>query len=168
MDDMRVEEKVASTIFQEKEKIKIGTKEYDIAPPTTATLIQVSRLISKLPEVKLESDEVFFGSLMIAKDCQILGHIAAILILGVDRNTFYHSEEKRLLNRLKSRHAKKVKALSDTLLCECTPKELNSIIVQQLSRMEIGDFFALTTSLCEINILRKTRGVVPTTTASGR
>lgn len=157
---MRVEEKVASTIFQEAGKITIGGKEYPMAPPTTATLIQVSRLISKLPDIKLENDEVFFGSLMIAKECQILGKIAAILILGVDRHIFYHSERKALLNRIKTRHARKVDELADKILFECRPSEVNSFIVGQLSRMEIGDFFGLTTSLCEINILRKTRGVV--------
>ena len=47
-------------------------------------------------------------------------------------------------------------------------KELKIMITKLMERLEIGDFFIITTSLNEINILKATKEVEKKTIASGR
>ncbi|MCC8155482.1 MAG: hypothetical protein LIP01_15645 [Tannerellaceae bacterium] len=47
-----IESKVADTILERKMKLEIGGKYYEVAPPTTATLILVSELVAQLPPYK--------------------------------------------------------------------------------------------------------------------
>ncbi len=156
----KIEGKVAETILQDSEKIKIGKKTYEVRPVSVATLIQVSKLVSKLPNIELKSEEVFYGSLMIAKDCGIIGTIAATLVLGVRKPTLIPTAWEKLLKRLKIASKTKVEKLGEEILFEMTSLELNNLMVSQLKRMGISDFFGLTTSLLEVNILRKTKEVV--------
>lgn len=152
-----IESKVAKTILQKPEIIKIGNETFEVAPPSTATLILLSEAVSKLPDYKLDEDRLLTEVLATAQDCKPLGEIGAILILGAKRiNT------KRKLFRIKSEKDR----LAQKLLTDLTPRELNEVIAKILQSMEIGNFFGLTTSLTEVNLLRQTRGVV--TTASGQ
>lgn len=159
----KIEQKVAETILQDSEKIKIGKMTYEVRPASVATLIQVSRLIAELPDVKLEmnsSEDILVGSLMIANKCDILGLIGATLVLGASKPTNTPPYMERLLKRLKIGFKTKHEKLAEKILFELGSKELNVLIVQQLGKLEIGDFFGLTTSLLDVNILRKTKGVV--------
>lgn len=163
MKDKNIEGKVAETILQEPDKIKIGNKTYEVRPASVATLIQVSRLISRLPDVKLDIEnnaDILVGSLMIANKCEILGEIAATLVLGARKPSNTPQLIKNLLQGLKIGFKSKHEKLGEKILYEYGSKELNSMIVRQLSKLEIGDFFGLTTSLLDVNILRRTKGVV--------
>ena len=162
-----IEEKVAQTILQQPEGMTIGGKTYTIAPPSVATLILVSGGVSRLPHLHLDEDKVIEETLSVAKDCQELGDIAATLILGAkhinDIVESRHTEKKRHLWGLFStehtvvKYETKKERLSRELLEDTTPRDLHNIIAQTLLKMQVGDFFGLTTFLTEINLMRPTK-----------
>lgn len=172
-----IETKVSQTILQQKEEIVIGGKTYTIAPPSVATLILASEVVSHLPQDKLNEDKIVEETLSIAKECREIGDLAAILILGAkhinDRVERREKRRKRFLWGLihvdrEVRVAETAKeALSRELLEDTTPKDLHQAIARILLKMQVGDFFGLTTFLTEINLIRPTK-VVTDLTASGQ
>lgn len=169
---MTIEQKVAKEILQMPEEIKIGGRTYEAAPPSIATLILVSEAISQLPRLELDNDNVATGSLRTAKDCRKIGEILAVLLLGAkhirEGQEMPQGGLHRLFRWLSWRGRKDtVEELSGRLLEELSPHELQSLLARLLARMELADFFALTTFLQEVNLTRPTK-VVNGTTASGR
>ena len=169
-----LEEKAADTILQRAAKVKIGGKEYEAAPPSIATLILVSEAVSRLPQRKLDNKSIVSECLAVAKDCRPLGDIAAIMILGArhinDKTNDPHTEQKGWFRRLFSRKSKivtKKEALAQEIIDTYTPSELHGLITMLLQRMDLADFFALTTFLTEVNLLRQTK-VETGTTAYGQ
>lgn len=173
------EQKVSDTILQKPIEVTVGGKKYTAAPASTATLILVSEAISLLPHARLDPDRLVEDSLSIAKDCRPLGDIAAILLLGAKNltgtvKTRQNVEKRRLWGLLKYTEEIEVEQVIDRkaelageLLDDLSPRELNNLVVMLLQKMELGDFFGLTTFLTEINLLRPTK-VENETTASGR
>ena len=178
MESKTLEEKVAETILQKSDEITIGEKTYKIAQPTTATLILASEAVSRLPKTALDPQKVVEESLSVAKDCKALGEIAAIMILGARNLTetrkVRERREKRCLWGLFRRYkwvevektVDRKAELAQELLYTYSPKALNMIVGALLHKMELGDFFGLTTFLTEINLLRPTK-VGTGATASG-
>lgn len=172
-----IEQNVARTILQQPEEITIGGKTYTIAPPSVATLILVSGAVSRLPHIELDEKKIMEETIYIAKDCEVLGEIAATLILGAKHiNDIVESrqiERKRRLwglfgtKRTAVRYETKKERLSRELMEETTPRDLHNIIAQALLKMQVGDFFGLTTFLTGINLMRPTK-VVTEATASGQ
>ncbi len=165
------EQKVADTILQKEEVVLIGGASYNIAPPSTATLILVSAEISKLPKIEItENKEVLPWVLSNAKDCGFLGDIVAILILGAKGITETRKIAKPILfgfmKSSKQEFIDHKKILAKKLLEDYTPKELYELAIGLFDRLEIGSFFGITTFLIEINLTKPTREVV--TTASGQ
>lgn len=170
---MTTEQQVASTILEKPiATLELDGENYEIAAPCTSTLILVSEIISTLPVVeKCASEQVLASVLHNAKDYTKLGDIVAVLILGRKRLT----EEREIvveetvpclfgLLKRKRKVTRKVvvdrKAeLSQKVLDSLSPSELQELLVERLSTMEIGDFFAITTSLSEANLLKPTREV---------
>ncbi|MDO5305577.1 MAG: hypothetical protein Q4E87_08400, partial [bacterium] len=109
-----------------------------------------------------------------------IGEIAAILILGAKGLTvtvkeWMVFEERRVFGLLRREKTVEVERtvdrkaeLAKELLEEHTPSELFTIITKVLATMELSDFFATTTFLIEINLLRQTKVVENPTTASGQ
>lgn len=176
-----LEQKAAATILEQAtDSITIDGKEYPIAPPTTGTLILVSALVSTMPEVKKDAANALYEVLSTAKDLSIIGKIAATLILGAKRIkehrtvrtsvTEQHSRwswlRMRTVTTTKKRttETQEVDYLAQKLLDEVDIQTLNNIIIKRLSSSQFGDFFVLTTSLSEVNLLRRTKEVE---TASG-
>lgn len=161
------EERVAQTILQQPTTIKVGSKEYAVAPPSTATLILVSAAASTLPNVSLDEKKLVEATLNIAKDCTAIGDIIATLILGAkhvnDPVTRTEVRTVRYLRGLFKREMRievsetKREQLSRELLEELSPRELQTILGQLLATLEIGDFFGLTTFLLEVNTIRPTK-----------
>lgn len=158
-----IEKRVADTVLQKPYCVQIGEETYKVAPPSIATIILASELIAQLPGVKLDKKEVMFESLFIAKDCNVLGEIVAILILGADNLT---SEEEiiethcfGLIRRKKKVLVDNKAILSSKILKKLSPSKVNSIAIAILNRMEIGDFFGLTASLIEVNLIRPTKSM---------
>lgn len=175
--EQTIEQRVAETILQKATEIKVGDKTYTAAPPSIATLILVSEAVSHLPHIKLDDTDIVREVLSVAKDCRLLGDIAAILILGArhinDKEIRVQTEEKRYLCGL-IRRKRKTSVVTDskTLLAQelletVSPARMHQIITQLLSGLDLGDFFALTTFLIEINLMRQTK-VETETTAFGQ
>lgn len=175
--EQTTEQKAAQTILQQPEEIKVGAKTYTVAPPSVATLILVSGAVSRLPHIKLDEERVLEETLSVAKDCAELGDIAATLILGAKHVN--DIEERRVTQRKRRLwglfHTKsttveyetKMDRLKRELLEELTPRELYNLIARTLQKMQVGDFFGLTTFLTAINLMRPTK-VETEATASGQ
>ena len=170
---MTTEQKVAQEILQESETIEIGGRVFSVAPPSVATLIKASEAVSQLPRLELDKEDIVSDSLRVAKDCRKIGDILAVLILGARQIRQAEKVRENGLKRAiraifgKRGRADIVRELADDLLEGMTPHDLQSLAVRLLSRMQLSDFFALTTFLQEVNMTRPTK-VVRETTASGR
>lgn len=161
-----IESRVASAILERTmSSIEIDGQKYDIAPPTLATLILVSEIVSTLPIVEPTTDNtrITYSVLHHAKNFQALGDIAAVLILGAkairqDEQTIQEqSFIKRLFKRrTTNRRAKLAKQINENV----RPSVLFNCIIQRLKDNEVGTFFAITTSLSEANLLKPTKEVV--------
>ena len=170
-----IEEKVAQTILQQPLTIDVGDQQYQVAPPSTATLILVSAAVSRLPHLTLDQEQLVQEAINVAKDCQPIGEIVATLILGAKHvndvvESYVETTRSYCFGLFKRRVRNKVsvikrEALSRQLLEELTPRELQSILVRILNAMEIGDFFGLTTFLLGVNTIKRTK--VESQTASG-
>ena len=175
-ENISLEQKAAAAILEQPIEVTVGDETYVAAPPSVATLIMVSALVSQLPSVQLDKEHILEDVLRTAKDCRKIGEITAVLILGVK---FIKAQEKTRLRANKrgfraffhpkhERETVTVEGLATRLLEELSPSEMYGIIARLLSRMEIGDFFALTTFLQGVNQTRATRKVVTAATARGQ
>lgn len=168
--DMTIEQKVASTIL-EKEigSIEIEGEVYKIAPPSIATLIIVSELISTLPVVEIvPKEKITYSVLHHARFFKPLGEIAAVLILGA-KNLKETQTRIMIKKRFFGLWKKEVKyqvevdkkaELTKIILENMRPSVLFDVVVKRLNTLEIKDFFGITTSLSEANILKPTKEVV--------
>lgn len=153
-----IEQKTAQTILDEPQIITINGKKYTAPNPTPATTIAVSAIVSKMPK-KIGTDNIIQFVLGTAKECEPMGEAIAVMIIG----------KKRPINPIIDRYRDaKIKRLASILMHEFTNKQLSSTFTNLLARMEIPDFFAISTFLIEINMLQATRGVEKKTTASGQ
>ena len=155
------EKKTSKAILQDPEIIEIAGRKYSAPAPTTATLIRVSELIAELPSIlPPDGSSILEYTLKHAKDCAPVAKIAATLVAGAQKPTTI---------KMPFFKRDKIKSLTEIILHRLTPSQTKELVAQMLSRMEIADFFALTTSLISINIAKPTREVVKTneTTASG-
>lgn len=169
-----IEKKVADAILEKAtDSITIEGKEYPIAPPTTGTLILISSLVSTMPIVNNDAKNALYEVLSTAKDLSVIGKIAATLILGAKRIKEQRKVCKATTEQNKHWSWRKLRRVTDTttksvevlevdflaekLLNEVTPQTLNNIIVKRLGESQFGDFFGLTASLSEVNLLRKTK-----------
>ncbi len=174
-----IEKKVTDAILQRTSSvIEIEGKEYPIAPATPATLILVSELVSELPVIHDDAENILIETLRTARDCKVVGKIVATLILGAKRikeNNVVTIEEEshsRHFSIRKMRFIDEVKKdiyefneleyLSTLVLENCTPATLSQIISKRLIDMGIADFFGLTTSLSAANLLKSTKEVEET------
>lgn len=153
------EQRAADTFLQRNRLEVISGREYQVAQSSIETLVLVSEAISQLPEINMDNT-ILNESLRIAKDSRVLGEIVAILILGADglvekkkivKKRFFGliKEEEEVVIDHKGKLAKVVLRLR--------PSEVHGLIARLLKRQEISDFFGLTTSLYEINLLRPTK-----------
>ena len=165
-----IEQKVGDAVLQRPKEININGRHYTVAPPSVSTLILASEAISLLPQVQLDKAKIVEEVLFVAKDCRILGDIAAILILGAKglketvttKRKYFFGLFARSITETVDRKAE----LSKWLLEELDTAQLNKLIFELLKDFNLGDFFGTTTFLIEINLLRPTK--VVETTASGQ
>lgn len=174
-----IESKVARAILQHKSEIEVNGITYPVEQPTVATLIEVSSLCSQLPDFDID-DAIVGKVLLSARECIVIGKIAAYLILGAKRVKKKHVITKdieedvkkwswRKMRKVRMVRTKKIQVLefenlAAELLEETDVETLRMIITARLADMQIGDFFAITTSLKGTNIIKSTKEVE---TASG-
>lgn len=164
-----IEERTADTILQKPETVTVGGKEYEVAPPSIATLVLASKYISRLPQVKLDQDNVLGDVLAVAKDCGVIGDILAILILGAkESEKAADSCVPSLISRIFRWNVEtKRERLAKELLEAMKPRDAYSLLAKLVGNLQIADFFGLTTFLIGVNMTKATK-VETETTASGR
>ncbi len=164
-----LESKVANAILQKRSTVTLGGKQYKVANPTLATLIDASRYIAELPKFQIkggkdDEDEEgknsnpLFTSIAIASDCSSVAKVFAVMVLGGKKH-------KGLLYRI--RFERLVRIITDT----ATQLEISQAFKTLLVGMQVEHFFATTTSLIEINLLKARREVdekTNQTTVSGQ
>lgn len=175
-----LESKVADTVLQRMTEVKVDGGVYKVAQPTVATLIMASEAIAKLPAERLDTDNIAAEAVAVAERCRPIGDVAAILILGakecVEHPPVYERVRARgwrgwlgMTQDVVVRPAYNPKdELSRKLLENYSPSRLHTLIASLLATMDLADFFALTTFLTEMNLLRPTRKVETKATRSGR
>ncbi|MDR2765134.1 MAG: hypothetical protein LBB90_08910 [Tannerella sp.] len=150
-----IEQITSDVILQEPRTVKVNGKEYTVAPPSFATLIELSKYISLLPDMDVSDDEEsFFEAIASAKDCEYLGDIAAILMLG--RKT----PVKRKWIFKKEMDSRRELALA---LAGLSNRELHELIVELFRMQEVNFFLSTLIFLKKIKMVRSTK-----TTASGQ
>nr|DAE23084.1 MAG TPA: hypothetical protein [Myoviridae sp. ctB3C22] len=172
-----LEQRVAEAILQKtSDSVEIAGTVYEVAPPTPATLIMVSELVSQLPPVNKDAKNILHEVLRTAKDAKVIGKIAAVLILGAKRIREGHTvsvchptgrkrfnlKHFRFEEVAESETIPEIDFVARTILEEVETKTLAGIVGRRLVDLQVGDFFGLTTSLSETNILRETREVEET------
>lgn len=150
------EEQVASSVLQQKDQtIEIGGREYRFGKPSVATIIMVSGLISKLPEVNTDitDGELTEEVLKTARHSKVLGEIVATLILGAKRVMAIRESKRHWWQRKDSEYDR----LSRDVLLECDAKELSKLVIDNLTNLHLGNFFAITASLAGANATKPTK-----------
>lgn len=161
-----IESRVASAILERPTgEMEIDGTKYKVAPPTLATLILVSEIVSTLPIVEKTDDneKKTYSVLHHARNYKALGDIAAVLILGAKA---IKEDEQRAQNhrrwysfRRRKQHISLRKELAEKILDNVRPSVLFDCIIRRLKDNEVGVFFLITTSLSEANLLTPTREV---------
>lgn len=129
-------------------EIKIGGKTYKCNRPTIMTMIEVSRLINLYPSVSIDKNNAVKQLLTIAKDAEPIGLIVATLITGYEKNSL-----RGIMLNLRR------KILARNILNHHTCSEILEALGELLARLEIQDFFAITTSLSIVNLTKTTKEV---------
>ena len=159
------EERVASTLLQEKREVELGGRRFAVAPPSVATLVRLSAVVSRLPRfgegageqgAQARGERMLQEVLARAEGCAAVGNAVAVLLLGAK------GYARRRWWRRRSEGAR----LGAWLLAHAGPRELFNAFAQLVWQMQVADFFAFTAFLHEANLLR---GKAETkTTACGR
>ena len=76
-DKKTLETQVKNTVLEKPLTVQVGSMTYEVAPPTIATLILASEAVSRLPKFTLDPDKLVQECFSVAKDCRVLGEIAA-------------------------------------------------------------------------------------------
>ena len=183
-----IEKRVVDTVLERQtDTLNIDGREYPLAPPTLGTIIMVSELVATLPRFNMEQQNLLYEIMKEARNCQTLGKIAAVLILGAKRvkenrkvpigrmeeipaktGSYFSRIFRSRVRKARSKETiAEVDKLAETVLMEVSPATLQDILSRRLIDMQIADFFALTTSLTtRANQIKPTREVVEAT-ASG-
>lgn len=161
-----IESRVADAILEKSVgKIEICGKTYNIAPPSVATLILVSEIVSRLPIVSDTADDSAktLAVLHYAKDYKELGDIAAVLLLGAKaiKEDEQRVEQPRKWYSFfrKKKTATRREELANLILENVPPSVLFECIIKRLRDNEVGIFFLITTSLSGANLLKPTKEV---------
>lgn len=158
-----IESSVADALLERKREIEIGGVTYKVAPPSTETIILVSELNAELPEINEKAHHAL-ESLRVAKDCRVIGEMVATMILGPDNLIEERTiRKKRLFGLVSTTETVTVdrrRELGAQLLRDLGPAKLYDKYTELLGGMETKSFFALITSLNDINILKPTKEVI--------
>jgi len=154
-----IEEFTSNVILQKPVKITVAGKDFFVAPPTTTTLIEASKYISFLPEIKpLEKEEnATYYVLANAKECESVGNIVAILILGAKNFITKKEVVKRRFLWLKKVETVEIdnrKELAKLIMDKLTIEELNSLLIKLFELQNVGFFLSTINFLREMAILK--------------
>lgn len=148
-----IEQKVADTILQTDFSVLIGGVNYNVAPPTNATIIRLSELVVNLPDI--ETDDPLDEVLKNGRKSKVVGDIIAVLVCGEIAPLRLFNLGSIFSHFRRNQRMRKVKR---QVLYKSSPRATLIVLRQIIQKMEVGDFFSLIVSLKSANILKKTRG----------
>ena len=115
----------------------------------------------------VSKDKIVYWVLQNAKNYRALGDFAAVLILGAKGLT--ETTTKKVVKRRwfglgkveidEAATIDRKAELSRIILENVRPSVLFNIVIRRLNDLEVGDFFGITTSLAEVNLLKPTKEV---------
>lgn len=165
-----IERKVAETILHYPQNIKIGGKKYRLARLTFSTIVEMSAVVSEIPQDISESKaNIIIATLRHGKDYKGAPKVLAVAMVSTMWmlfGRFGHWVFRCKVNR----KAVKLAAIHSS-------QELNEAAQELIQITDLAHFFALTTFLAGINMTKATKveaeaEETPTTetqtTASGR
>lgn len=164
---MGLEDRTAEAILQKPLEIKVGNKVYKVAKPTLATLMEVSRYVSKLPKSFHEdsNDLVPYILANANKYGRILAIIAAVLIVGIGNGIKRPQIEKKPKIRWfwKKKKSDKIEIMADEIMNTASCEEICNIISVALSYQHIGFFLSTIISLSGANVSERTKTEIEAT-----
>ena len=175
--DTNIQSRVADELLQTPETFYFGGVRYSVPPPTFGTLTRVSGMLARIPSegITAEEGKEFGAIISSAYKYGVVPRIVALLILGAKEAAEPAQKSRggfplfRLFRRKKDAviaGKTKLDALTERLDLEASPGELKDAIVPLLERLELKDFFVLTTFLHRLNVTKPTK--VEEATAPGR
>ena len=166
-----IQASVAETILEHNNQIVLGGKRYSVAPPTLGTLIRASAMIARMPKRLTVTKEREYQDIMAqAKDYAPLANLVAILILGEKKAREIEPSSKGgwLSKRKEKAPQTREQALAREILDNVPASEIRGAIAPLMARLELDDFFVVTTFLNGINVTQPTKEKVePEATVSG-
>lgn len=167
-------------MMQTPATVRVGDREYDVAPPTFGTLELVSAKLAEIPDVgdteEISGNDRAALMLQKAREFAILPDLLAVLILG---SKHIRDKEKVVERRRKGgllgflgakRNVETEVSASDRLAQEIrdtvSPAQMAEVLPFLLGSLQLTDFFVLTTFLREISVAAPTK-VEKKTTAPG-
>jgi hypothetical protein len=161
-----IERTVEEAVLEKKNVcLSIDGHDFPIAPPTLATLVSVSALVSELPDIK--SNDVLTEVLSTAqKSAVIIAKVTAMLILGAKRveqcipiKDAAKSHKNGIFGWIRDIHSdiSEYDYLTKIILDNCSPTTLQGIITNRLNDLQIASFFGITVSLNTKNITAPTK-----------
>lgn len=163
-----IQQRVAKEILQTPETVSIGGVDYKVAPPSYGTLIAVSSMLRRLPEggIEIKEGSEFETIISEAHRYSVVPRIVAMLILGAkEAKEPARAKRRGIFSELGFGRKKsdgtgletKLDALAKTLENDASPEELKNAIAPLMERLELKDFFVLTTFLNRLNVTKPTK-----------
>lgn len=153
-------EETAKAILQRETTIKIGKDTYQVAPPTIATLIEVSARIAKLDFDEPQEEETQLNYVLRnARKAKSIPEVLALLILGEQKAFAPETWTTKIARWLRLEPKSAFEELAHQLATQHTPEELMQAFVEVLSKMEVESFFAISTFLRRVNVIEPKKKV---------
>lgn len=161
-----MENQVADTILEAKKEVMIDGTSYAMASPSIATLILFSKYVGQMPKEMLDEEFPIASLLQQADKLHFVGYALASVILGVKAfNEFEEIKIEKHKKRLFSKETYTEIVTTDKTKGEALAEKINhadieevlKVFFQLLKFQRFQDFFQLTTSLIELNLIKRTK-----------
>lgn len=153
-------EETANAILQRKTELKIGDRTFQVAPPTIATLIEVSTRVAKMEFDEPQEEETQLNYVLRnARKAKSIPEVLALLILGEQKAFAPETWTTKIARWLQLEPKSAFEELAHQLATQHTPDELLEGFVGILSKMEVESFFAISTFLKKVNVVNTKKKV---------
>lgn len=152
-------EDTANAILQRKTELKIGDRTFQVAPPTIATLIEVSTRVAKMEFDEPQEETQLNYVLRNARKAKSIPEVLALLILGEQKAFAPETWTTKIARWLRLEPKSAFEELAHQLATQHTPEELMQAFVEVLSKMEVESFFAISTFLRRVNVIEPKKKV---------
>lgn len=148
----KTERLIADTVLEASRTVSVAGRTYVVAPPTLATIIELSGKAAQLPRMpQFENEEQVLAWVTgNARQCGVIADIIALLLHGAA------PEPRRKLLGIPLLPARTRQETARHILGHCTPKECFELLSDCIGMQEIGFFLTIIATLQGAEILRRT------------